>query len=389
MYQSYSDRTCIFSSKMLARLPALLLVLALFLLAGCRAVPVLESSGTTDSQTAASSQTVAATTAATSADATTTAAATTATTADPLATRNMLTGEPLSEGMTGRERPVAVMINNIKVATPQIGIGQADLLYEMQVEGGITRMMAVFADVSAIPELGSVRSARHNYIDLAGGLDAVLVHVGASYLANDQFSAQKSSHIDLQVYGSACWRDEEWKEQRGFEHSVKTNGERLQAALAKAKYSTEVRSGQRSAFLFRAAGDFVPADGPAALEISAPFSDYCVATFRFDAATSLYSKGQFGKPHIDLASGHALQFTNVFLLQTKITSPDSVLKEIDLSKGLGYYISGGHCQAISWRKGKTIDPFVFSDNSGAELMVNTGKSYIGILSNQRTITIGP
>ena len=70
-----------------------------------------------------------------------------------------LTGEWVDPAVN-EQRPVAVMINNIGEAMPQSGIGQADVIYEMIVEGGITRLMAVFSDYSGLEKIGPVRSAR-------------------------------------------------------------------------------------------------------------------------------------------------------------------------------------------------------------------------------------
>ena len=50
-----------------------------------------------------------------------------------------------------RNRPVAVMLNNLKKAQPQLGNAQADIIYEVPAEGGITRMLA------ALPDLGRSR----------------------------------------------------------------------------------------------------------------------------------------------------------------------------------------------------------------------------------------
>ena len=57
-----------------------------------------------------------------------------------------LTGEPVSETI-GKQRPYAIMINNIDVSLPQSGVSQAEMIYEAQVESGITRLMAVFLNV--------------------------------------------------------------------------------------------------------------------------------------------------------------------------------------------------------------------------------------------------
>ena len=72
---------------------------------------------------------------------------------------NPLTGEGSAVDLAGA-RPVAIMLNNLKKALPQLGVSQADLIYELPAEGGITRMMAVFQSVEGVGDLGSVRSAR-------------------------------------------------------------------------------------------------------------------------------------------------------------------------------------------------------------------------------------
>lgn len=301
-----------------------------------------------------------------------------------------LTGLALA-GEAVQERPLAVMINNIKVATPQMGVGAADVLFETEVEGGITRMLAVFESCSQIPELGSIRSARHNYIDLANGLDAILVHVGGSYAANDQFARQQVVHIDLGAYSAASWRDADWKAQRGTEHSVKTTGERLQAVLdAHSSWRTSLREDQAPLFVFRDPDAFQAAAGDPASQIRLPFSPYVTATFSYDPDRQLYTKGQFGAPHMDLADGQALAFTNVLLLQTAITSFDGkVLRAIDLSQGTGFYASGGSIEPIRWSKGDSFDPLLVQTAAGQDLVVNAGKSYIAFASDKQTVSWDP
>ena len=61
---------------------------------------------------------------------------------------NPLTGLPM-EPEYERNRPVAVMLNNLKKAQPQLGNSQADIIYEVPAEGGITRMLAVYQTLTA------------------------------------------------------------------------------------------------------------------------------------------------------------------------------------------------------------------------------------------------
>ena len=82
-------------------------------------------------------------------------------------------------------RPVAVMVNNIansqrQNARPQRGIGSADLLIEAKVEGGITRLCAVFSDADSIPEVGPIRSGRDQFLQLLMPWNILYYHDGES-----------------------------------------------------------------------------------------------------------------------------------------------------------------------------------------------------------------
>jgi len=81
---------------------------------------------------------------------------------------NPLTGELNVLPENAGKRPVAVMVNNISHAqSVQAGLGDADIIFESLAEGGITRLMAVFYDVSKAGQIGTVRSARYTYAQLA------------------------------------------------------------------------------------------------------------------------------------------------------------------------------------------------------------------------------
>ena len=76
--------------------------------------------------------------------------------------KSFLTGEWIDEALA-KQRPVSCMIGNTDSALPQYGIGQAQVIYEAPVEGGLTRLMGIFQDYKDIEKLGSVRSSRLYY----------------------------------------------------------------------------------------------------------------------------------------------------------------------------------------------------------------------------------
>ena len=118
----------------------------------------------------------------------------------PAGNLNPLTGlYDISDEAVGK-RPVAIMINNIKDSLPQYGIAGADIMFEMVAEEGISRMMAIWADYTAIPDVCSVRSARPYYVDFAAGFDALYLHVGGSQAGLDRIKELGESDLDA-IYG--------------------------------------------------------------------------------------------------------------------------------------------------------------------------------------------
>lgn len=90
-----------------------------------------------------------------------------------------------------KQRPVAVMMAGDAVARPLSGLSEADIVVEMPViTGSVTRLMGVF--VCNLPdEVGSIRSARHDYISLVRGWDAIYVHWGGSHFALNELKSGK------------------------------------------------------------------------------------------------------------------------------------------------------------------------------------------------------
>ena len=372
-----------------SKLMSVLVILAMLFAAGCSSPETTAAPSPTPSATTTRPTTVATTSTRAAPTATPVPTPTTPpmpTPEPPVGPINFMTGEPLPDPDATVLRPIAFMVNNTKIATPQTGTSAADLIFETEIEGGVTRMLAVYTDVTKVPELGSLRSLRHDFIDIAGGLDAVIVHVGWSYAAEDQVKRQDTDNINLQKYTSAWWRDEVWLRERGTEHSVKTTSERMASALEKSGLRQTLSDGQIPFAAFHSPDSLIPAAGDPASLVKVRFSGYNTTTLTWDEAVGNYIKGEYGKPQLDLGTGEPLRFTNALILQTEIASFEgSILREIDLSSGQGYYVSGGHYEAIAWKKGTTNDPFRFETKSGEPLVMNAGKTYVAIVSEHQTI----
>ena len=127
-------------------------------------------------------------------------------------------------------RPYAIMINNIVTARPlQSGLQDAYIMYEIIVEGGITRYLALFMDQSTT-RIGSIRSARHYFLDYALENDAIYVHHGQSPQAASDLSALKIDRIVVDD-SKTGWRDKSLKV--ASEHTLFTSIEKLNNGLGK------------------------------------------------------------------------------------------------------------------------------------------------------------
>lgn len=295
---------------------------------------------------------------------------------------NPLTGLPM-EPEYENLRPAAVMLNNLKAAQPQLGISQADIIYEVPVEGGITRMLALYQTVEDVGILGSVRSARPYFVELALGHDAIYIHAGGSQEAYSNLRSWKVDHMDGVRGGEDAkifWRDPDRRKNNGYEHSLITSGEKILDYLAKGKLRTEHESGWNYLQAFKEDG--TPAAGETAEHVKVRFSSYKTGTFDYDAATGKYLVGQYGKEHVDGATGDQVSAVNVLVLKTSTAVLDNVgrLRVNTTGEGEGLFFCGGKTVPIRWSRGDRNSTFAYMLEDGSSLALGQGNSYVCIIS---------
>ncbi|MFZ2537600.1 MAG: DUF3048 domain-containing protein [Oscillospiraceae bacterium] len=300
---------------------------------------------------------------------------------------NPFTGETGYSEELLKTRPVAVMINNIGAALPQSGIADADIIYEMPVEGPVTRLMAVFSDYKSMPNIGSIRSARHDYVELLKPMNALYLHFGGSAAGKEAIFNNKIDDIDgLSFSNVAFYKDKERAKTKSSEHCWFSNGKLLQAGIEKKGFDTAMEP-IASLFDFAKPGEDMMADNASAKvanEITAPISSGTKASFTYDLKTQTYSKGQNGKPHLDTNKNAAVQSTNVFLMYTDVGYlADNYHKEITMAKGTGYYISNGKAIDVTFKKASVDEAIKVYSADGVEIKVNVGKSYFCVVPNSQ------
>ena len=296
---------------------------------------------------------------------------------------NPLTGEYNLKDRAVGKRPVSVMVNNIKKAWPQYGLSSADICYEIVVEGGITRIMAVFADYQSVPKIGSVRSVRHYFLDCSAPLNTIFVHWGGSTPGYDAVKSRGINNIDgMSMSKVSFLRDNQLKKEKGQEFSNFTNAELIQKGIEKKKYNTS--GTPNPGFQFDPTGQVT--GSVAATDISVKFSGYVTADFDYDSVTGKYLKSEFGQKQIDKNNNQQIAVDNVFVLYADIHlyAGSNKWMDVEYNKGgSGYYISKGTKTDFTWSKSGSNKPFQFKDASGADLKVNPGKSWFCIVSDEQ------
>lgn len=311
----------------------------------------------------------------------------------PDGTINPLSGLRLEGEIDATARPAAVMINNIKQALPQYGTGAADIVYEVVAEGGITRLVAVYQDVSQAGTIGSIRSTRAYYLDIAGGHDAILFHAGGSEEAYRMIKSRSMDVVDNVRQGgkpgTTFYIDNARKKQNGYEHSTMTTGERIADYLERTSYRTRHEDGYELGLKFE---DGYTPTGEDATSARVVFSSYKKAEIEYDASSGRYLVKQYGKAHVDADTGEQLGFENVIVLYTDISmiAGDTAgrMKVELVGGGNGVLICGGKSVPIEWKKDAWDEPFRYLDASGETQTLRSGKTYVCIVNGEDRLTIG-
>lgn len=302
--------------------------------------------------------------------------------------RHPLTGAPLEAPWSGQI--AAVMVNNIKDSMPQHGLTGADIIYEIEEESSITRNMALYTDLAAVEQIGSIRSTRTYFVSVAAAFDAYLIHCGTSkYAAGGRYnsSGYKLSnwkHIDQFYNASYFFRDSErWNSGKyAWEHTLFTTGELLTKALEGKANSTPA-----GGFGLKFAENASLSTGTDAKEIVITFKNKKTTTFVYDEGTGLYKRMQFGADSIDANNNQVLAVKNVIAIYTKQTGSSSGHQFYDtIGKGEGYAAMNGKIVPILWSRADVNSPYIYTLTDGTPLELDVGKTYIAVVGIRHAIS---
>lgn len=283
-------------------------------------------------------------------------------------------------------RPYAVMINNNSAVWKyQSGLNDAYVIYEMLVEGGITREMALFKDKDTA-KIASVRSSRHYFLDYALENDAIYVHWGWSPQAMTDISSLGINNINGLTYEGTYFFRDKTITGIGSEHKGYTTMESLKKATERLKYRTTTDTGLLLKYDADSV-DYSDIEGVVdAKYVEAPYSGSFTAKFYYDEETKLYKRSQNKTELIDYTSNERITTKNIILYNVSYSTIDSKgrLDMKNTGSGTGYFISEGKATPINWEKSSRASRTKYTLQDGRELVVNDGTTYIGLMPSNKS-----
>lgn len=282
-------------------------------------------------------------------------------------------------------RPLAVMVNNHVDARPQSGLVDADIVYEVVAEGGITRFLAFY--LTKTPEkIGPVRSTREYYLVLVKELgDAMIMHIGWSPQA---LTAIESWPVRSLGRGAASF----WRENPrnvAIEHTAYVNGVELYERGMELGWEGKT---PLDMWKFKDLDKYL--NTPFARNISIDFwykGDYsAVWKYNQDANSYLRYMGYDADgnpiPHEDQESGKQIEVKNLivqFADETSISGDDKNRLEYQLlGSGNGLVFLDGRVIEVTWSKAERDTRTKFYDINGNEMEFNRGKFWVSIVPSR-------
>lgn len=270
-------------------------------------------------------------------------------------------------------RPIAVMLAEDPITRPLSGIADADLVIEMPViTGSITRMMAVF-QCSSSDEIGSVRSARHDFIPLALGLDAIYAHWGGSHFAYEQLNKGIIDNIDAMVnpYEAYYRTPDKLEPHNGF-----TSMERLINAAQKLKYRMENKF---SGYPHLKKINKGASNGKLVIGYAGIYKVY----YDYDKEDNVYRRWRNNLRETDKNTGNQVEASVVIAMRADsrmIEPPDYNDVDIEGEGEAIIYQNGTEIKGF-WKKTGTYSnsKLIFFDSNNKEIEFTPGKIWIEII----------
>lgn len=275
-------------------------------------------------------------------------------------------------------RPFAVMMAGDTTARPLSGLSEADIVFEMPViTSSITRLMGVFT-CNKPAEMGSLRSARHDYITLAMGIDAIFVHWGGSHFALDDLKKGIADDIDALKHSGPFFR----KSHIPRPHNGFTSYDKLVEKSKSLKYRLENKFAGYPHFDSESA---VAKKGT----LDVGFAGAYKVKYEYDPSTNSYKRFWNGIEDKDYSTGKNIMAKNVVVMKAASRQIEGQYNDVDIEgEGEVKVYRNGEEISGKWKKDKSKrdSKLFFLDSAGEEIKFVPGQIWVEIIEPHQEAT---
>jgi hypothetical protein len=296
--------------------------------------------------------------------------------------QNSITGQEYPENNAPQylnNTPIGVMINNAKPARPQSGLYQADIVYEIVAEGGITRFLAVFwGELPA--KVGPVRSSREYYLNYVKELgDAMYMHIGYSPQAKQRISDWNIK--TLANVPNSFYRDNHGDLSIATEHTAYSNLRNLLEEGTKLGFNQKpyIRPYQFKKD-FELTTDLLSATD---LEISFWYKGDYTSVFKYNEVSNSYIRYQSEFKSSDRETFKDVDVKNVIVMfADEFPIPNDDKNRLDyklIGEGQAIFFRDGKVERGIWKKSDLNSRTLYYNQSGEEIKFNRGRFWVSIV----------
>lgn len=304
------------------------------------------------------------------------------------------------------QRPVAIMIDNNIGNNYHSGLQDSYLNYEIIVEGGLTRIMAIYKDKD-IEQIGPIRSARHYFIDYAQESDSIYIHFGWSPYAEVDIKNLNINNINGLYDEYPFWRASNLYAPHNvftslpkiYEYATRKSYKTTSENWKLMKYSTEEinlndpveykqienpKTGKKEKI------PITNKDLITANSVEMSYSDYQIRSYEYDSKNKYYLRYMNNEAHIDYDTKTQLHYKNILIIYVENKQIDIEGRQ-DLNTvgtGTGYYLTNGYALPINWSKAsRTAKTKYTYAKDNKEIILNDGNTFIQIIPANKEIII--
>lgn len=273
---------------------------------------------------------------------------------------------------------LAIKVENLPQARPQIGLSHADVIYEEPVEAGITRFIVVY-QCSDSDQVEPVRSARLTDPDVLRQFGKPLF--GYSGAVPKVISAVRAAGI-IDVNADRKPQAYQRDPNREQPHNLFTSTQDLYGSV---KWRAEA---PKPVFLYSSSAS----GGTQVSDAHLPFSEFSDVHWRWDAGKKVWLRFHGTEPHT-YSDGSQVNAKNVIVQMVKVVLTDITdvngvrsPEVVSTGSGTAYILRDGKMIKGTWQRSNTSQLTTFVTSSGRQIRLRPGNTWVELLPNDITPT---